>query len=59
MTMTSIEQVRWLAEIRIDDSALVGQKAATLAMAGRIPDSQWHCLDDRGARPRVDGGRTG
>jgi rifampicin phosphotransferase len=32
MTMTSIEQVRWLAEIRIDDSALVGQKAATLAM---------------------------
>jgi phosphohistidine swiveling domain-containing protein len=29
--MTSIEQVRWLGEIGIDDSPLVGQKAATLA----------------------------
>jgi pyruvate,water dikinase len=30
--MTSIEQVRWLGEIGIDESALVGQKAATLAI---------------------------
>jgi rifampicin phosphotransferase len=42
MTMTSIEQVRWLAEVGIDHAALVGQKAATLAILKRagfpVPD---------------------
>ena len=32
MTMTSVEQMRWFADIGNDDGALVGKKAATLAI---------------------------